>query len=328
MSPIRSACAASLVVAVLALIACGGGGDGTDGATAVAIPPATGIPVTPRTSGTTLGLHGIAWDGTQFVVVADSGGLVTSPDGATWTSLFNNPNAPCFLTCGRALNDVVWTGTQFVAVGGRGSIVTSPSGSGWQSRAIGGTTADLFAIVKAGSLLVAVGGNPLIGGTSLVSADGGATWTAYSTGDTDILRGVAWSGTRFVASGDNRLFTSTDGARWTAKFLDGGGNSVVWSGTKFVVVGSNGLGGPVLTSSDGISWAAHSIPSTNLLYGVAWSGTEFLAVGQNGAMLSSPDGTTWTSQGSATAQSLSHVAWFPTTKFVMTGANGTVITSP
>jgi hypothetical protein len=45
-------------------------------------------------------------------------------------------------------------------------------------------------------------------------------------------------------------------------------------------------------------------------------------------MLSSPDGVTWTSQGSATAQALSHIAWFPTIKFVMTGTNGTIITSP
>jgi len=319
-------------MALFALTGCGGGSDGSDSATAAASVPAAKIPVTAHATGTSIGFHGVAWDGNVFVTVGDVG-YATSPDGATWTTFPGNPLfTPCSTSdpCGHPpLYDIVWTGTQFVTVEARGLIASTNGWGGWQNRTPQpGTTANLFAIAKAGTLLVAVGGNPLLGGATAVSSDGATTWTVYSTGDSDVLRSVAWSGTRFVASGDNRLFVSTDGASWTVKFPDGGGKSVVWSGTKFVVVGSNASGGQVLTSADGISWTAHSVPTTSRLQSVAWSGTEFLAVGENGAMLSSPDGVTWTSQGSATAETLLHVAWFPTIKFVMTGTNGTIITSP
>ena len=200
---------------ILALTGCGGGSDGSDGAAGAAASPAAKIPVTSHASGTSIGFHGVAWDGNQFVTVGDDG-YATSPDGATWTTF---PGTPLFTPCSGGvpcghppLYDIVWTGTQFVAVGGRG-LIASGNGWGWMNRTpVPGTTANLFAIAKAGTLLVAVGGNPLLGGASAVSSDGAATWTVYTTGDTDILRSVAWSGTRFVASGDNRLFASPDGA--------------------------------------------------------------------------------------------------------------------
>src|SRR5258708_38277307 len=127
-----------------------------------------------------------------------------------------------------------------------------------------------------------------------------------TTGTTNALNGVAWSGTQFVAVGSGgTILTSPDGTTWTSRTLDTSTflgaflqgtflQGVTWSGTQFVAVGS---GGTVLTSPDGITWTSHfSQGATNILYGVAWSGTQFVAVGSVGTIRTSPYGITWTSQ--------------------------------
>src|SRR3954464_14426070 len=73
MSPIRSACASALFMALFALTGCGGGSDGSDSATAAASVPAAKIPVTAHATGTSIGFHGVAWDGNVFVTVGDVG---------------------------------------------------------------------------------------------------------------------------------------------------------------------------------------------------------------------------------------------------------------
>ena len=62
------------------------------------------------------------------------------------------------------------------------------------------------------------------------------------------------------------------------------------------------------------------------LTGVAGSGSRFVAVGNGGTILTSPDGSTWTTQASGTAQSLlSGVAWSGS-RFVAVGYGGTILT--
>ena len=76
-----------------------------------------GITWTTRTSGTTYGLNGVTWSGTQFVAVGFSGTILTSLDGITWTSRTSGTTYQ--------LNGVIWSGTQFVAVGLSGRIAIS-----------------------------------------------------------------------------------------------------------------------------------------------------------------------------------------------------------
>ena len=77
--------------------------------------------------------------------------------------------------------------------------------------------------------------------------------------------------------------------------------SVVWSGSQFVAVGSSGT---ILTSPDGHTWTTQTSGTSNSLYGVAWSSSgsqsEFVAVGNDGTILASPDGHTWTTQRAGT----------------------------
>jgi len=236
-----------------------------------------GMPVTSRTSGTTQNLFGVAWSGTQFVAVGDSGIILTSPNGIAWTTRTSGTTS--------ALRSVVWSGTQFVAVGVSGIILTSPNGIAWTSRT-SGTTQSPFGVAWSGTQFVAVGESGII----LTSTDG-ITWTSRTSGTTQHLFGVAWSGTQFVAVGiSGIILTSPDGIAWTTRTsgtglpLDG----VNWSGTQFVAVGGGGANGIILTSLDGITWTRQASGTTNRLFGVVWSGTQSVIVGANGTILTSP----------------------------------------
>jgi hypothetical protein len=63
------------------------------------------------------------------------------------------------------------------------------------------------------------------------------------------------------------------------------------------------------------------------LTGIRYSGTQLLAVGQRGAILTSPDGTTWTARHSGTPSTLIDAAW-GSGKWVVVGLGGTILTSP
>ena len=122
----------------------------------------------------------------------------------------------------------------------------------------------------------------------------GVNWTAQTSGTTNGLLGITWSGTQFVAVGDfGNILTSPDGVTWTAKVFFGANvwfEDITWSGTQFVVVGwEKSFYGPViLTSPDGVTWTAQNSGATNWFHGITWSGKQFVAVGDGGTILTSP----------------------------------------
>jgi hypothetical protein len=169
----------------------------------------------------------------------------------------------------------------------------------------------------------------------------GTTWTpstvtipttANARSATNSLRGVAWSGARYVAVGRNgatagAIVHSTDGANWTHADLSGTVprlNGVAWSGSTFVAVGLNGT---IHTSSDGVQWTQRhngSVTAKELIR-VAWDGAQFLAVGWGGVILTSPDGVNWAVRNN-TGANLYGIAKVDGRWFV-SGSNGAVLTS-
>jgi sugar lactone lactonase YvrE len=115
-----------------------------------------------------------------------------------------------------------------------------------------------------------------------------------------ISPGVAWTGSQFVAvSADGAVRTSPTGAAWAAQ-TSGTANSlrsVASSGSELVAVGSTGT---ILTSKNGgASWTAQTSGTTASLASVVWTGSQFVAVGVKGlygVILTSPNGTKWTTQ--------------------------------
>jgi hypothetical protein len=215
-----------------------------------------GVTWTSRTSGTSLALTGVAWNGSIFVATCiNTDKVFSSPDGVTWTQRTAPYGSGPF-------NDVFVQGTSFIVVGsdgsGNGRAAYSSNGTSWTGAAsmvsgsyqgVGGST----------SMLVTVGGS----GKIATSTDGGANWTAQTSGTAFGLFDVEWNGSVFCAVGPAQVRTSPDGVTWTDRTGSIARNlyGIVWTGNQFVAVGSSS--GPltprVLTSPDGTTWTEQSI---------------------------------------------------------------------
>lgn len=241
--------------------------------------------------------------------------------GVTWMSNLSTVDG---------MNGVAWFGSQWIAVGG-GTLSTSPDGHTWTSDLEldpqGTIQPGLNGVAGSDSLWVAVGSgldhtsgspSPLI----LTSTDR-FFWTPHFPVTSNpiffnmILSGVAWSGSHWVAVGDNGLILmSPDGHTWTlqasgtSKTLSG----VAWSGSRWVVVGEK----CILTSPDGHTWASQSPPYS--LSGVAWSGSQWVAVGI-GVILTSLDGLTWTPQPSVSPNAFLNGVAGSNSRWVAVGGN-------
>lgn len=96
--------------------------------------------------------------------------------------------------------------------------------------------------------------------------------------------------------------------------------------TNVVLTNSNGTLTTNQASTLGIVWHAVPRPTTNDLQGIAVLDDRFILTGDNGAVLTSPDGTNWTSRSTPIRAFLSGVATFPGGA-VAVGARGTIVTS-
>jgi len=62
-----------------------------------------------------------------------------------------------------------------------------------------------------------------------------------------------------------------------------------------------GDSGTILTSSDGTTWTSRTSGTSNGLFIIFYGNCTFVAVGYSGTILTSSDGTTWTSRTSGTS---------------------------
>ena len=172
---------------------------------------------TPRATGTVKALHGSIFGNGMFVAVGEGGTIVTSPDGMSWT---NRPSVADSLLRGVAAGNGL-----FVAVGDQGTIVTSPDGVTW-TRQESGTSNRLSAATFGNGVFV------VAAESAFLTSQDGVTWTRVAVGDADIFSTVAFGNGLFVASEiarpdfsclfipcypqDKQIYVSTDGARWRA----------------------------------------------------------------------------------------------------------------
>lgn len=194
--------------------------------------------------------------GTYFAV-GDTGTILSSTDGITWTThVSGTPNN---------LNGVAH-GTVYVAVGNSGTILTSGDGNTWTAHTSTPAVASILREVAAyGSIIVAVGD----AGTIVTSIDSGASWTLATLPGTPTptpnLVGVAAepqyvygatadpqlgyvSTAQFVAIDDaGKAYTSVNGITWSGAINTGIaanpgnlGKPMVSSGFGYVAVGNTG----------------------------------------------------------------------------------------
>jgi len=283
-------------------------------------------------------IDAVAWGRGKFVAVGydrvNAQGLITtSADGVTWVQA--NFGLPI------SLIDIVWTGSMFVVLGNdatkQGHILTSPDGLTWSSVLVIAKQ-HLQSITWNGTLLVAVGfdSTPRASSYSILTSNDGFNWTKKITPKLRILYDVVWNGTQFIVFGTFGLSSisliSPNGIAWTEwnTALDFKVSDSVWDGNQVVAVGSNITGsitGRSSTTTDGVRFSTlQTFPFTTYVGYIVWTGTQFVAVGGSGAIMTSPDGTTWTQQTSGVSDNFTGIAWNGS-KLVAVGVSGTIATS-
>ena len=170
-------------------------------------------------------------------------------------------------------------------------------------------------------------------GTILTSTDG-ALWTRVATlGTSEWINSVAWSGTSFVAVGEDgkvAIAVGDQSPTWdtvriaSEPYLQ----DVFWNDTLFIAVGEQGT---IFTSPNGSDWTEQlwDVLPTQLkgLNAVGSSGSLYVAVGIDLTIISSGDATEWIGRGQAAGGSLEGVTWTGT-RFVAVGLDNIIVTSP
>jgi hypothetical protein len=167
-----------------------------------------GLTWTPRTSIESARLTSISWTGSMFVAAGYGIGnsrltpIQFSKDGLNWV------NGDEFTA-----NAMVWTGTELIAIDNGLRISKSDSGSIWNIRsgAIDKINGNLNGIVSVNGKHVVVGGTGIVAtGRSLIfESSDGINWMARYSGNTPILRSIAYGMGTFVAVGDSGLILTS-----------------------------------------------------------------------------------------------------------------------
>lgn len=158
-------------------------------------------------------------------------------------------------------------------------------------------------VVYCGDRFIALGT-----GEILVSADG-KSWSPQIVPDESGLRftDAVWGAGRFILVGGttcpDRFFgwISTNTVDWAP--ITAGGLGIVFGNGQFVLVGGSAFGGAkIATSPDGLTWTDHNPPIFGSLRTVAYGNGKYVAAGgeyclgyRGGVILSSTNGTDWTS---------------------------------
>lgn len=263
-------------------------------------------------------LKSVACDGNGVYVAAASdssmygtfGSIYKTTDWSTW-----NDVTPSQINGG--VNAVTYGAGKFVAVtdqtvdsggnSGKGLIAISTNGAAWNIKD-SGIAANLTGIAFGSSKY------------DLVTSDGhiytstdGTSWTSKYSNSSYSFNTIAYLNNQFVAVGVKYtsgnpsgivIAKSSDGLSWgTPKVISSTSNinitGIAYSGSNYVIVGVNNSTnkGTIYKSTDLTSWQNVSV-NTSALNSVSFGNGGFVAVGTGGVLMSSQDGTTWSSKAS------------------------------
>ncbi|WP_221414169.1 immunoglobulin-like domain-containing protein [Paenibacillus sp. 598K] len=279
----------------------------------------TVVPVTWTSRGsssvTSSQLNGLTYGSGKYVAVGNSGTVVTSEDGVTWTR-----RTVSGVT--QNLQSVIHENGKYVAVGQNSTIITSDDGLTWTKRTVSGSQ-NLQSVTYGNGKFVAVGAN----GRVITSPDG-TSWTVQTSNVTYNLNGVTYGNGQYVAVGYvGTVITSANAITWTAQTINSYSDiySIAYENGKYIAGGSYGA---LISSPDGVSWASHISNASYHLNGIAYGNDMYVVVGNSGKVVTSADGVNWTlqSSSSSTTNNLLKVIYVNDT-FMAVGANGTILQS-
>ena len=291
-------------------------------------------------------LRSVTCGDSQYVVVGDSGTILTSPDGLVWTSRISG------ITAG--LRSVTYGNGQYIAIGDSSRILTSANGIIWNSRS-SGTGNNLNSVTYGNGQFIAVGNRGIYDTEIVITSPDGITWALNTTGyyahgflvNTDLvfifygngqntaLRNNIFSDPiRPISRELSDIITSSDGIHWTTiwstPFPGNTGQfsiltSVTYGNGRYVAVGTGNLNTSA-TSTDGITWGSGPAFAEPWFNFVTYGNGQYVAVGGGGVIYTSPEGLTDTKSISGITSNLNSVT-YGNGLYVAVGDNGTILIS-
>jgi hypothetical protein len=178
----------------------------------------------------------IAYVGSFYLAGGDSGTLVSSSDGITWTARTFGATT--------SIRTFATDGTIYVAAGNAALRSATDPTSTWTNRTSQINDSFCRKVIYDGTQFIVVGGNTS-SGTKIATSTNGTTWTGRLT-SSEQYNDVAYDGVgNYLAvagdASDRTLTSSTNGTTWTETTVGNAGmaHGVVWNGTDFVVVGTD-----------------------------------------------------------------------------------------
>ncbi len=178
-------------------------------------------------------LRGVSFLG-GFIAVGDGGALRTSDNGVSWTARSSGTSS--------TLRAVAAGNGRYVAVGDGGTVTISTDLSSWTASSYP-AAGDLVGIAYSNrsgiNTFVAIGST----GATLVSSDGGVTWTVRKIADGSTPRGIAVTSTFAVVTADGSVYRSIAGLEWLGPVTSGTRDlrAVSADGYGFAAVGAVGV---------------------------------------------------------------------------------------
>lgn len=275
-----------------------------------------GVNWTSPTSTTVQGnLRGAAFGDGQWLLAGDAG-LVASPDGITWTMLassssfnggsvaYGNGRFVASDISGRiavstdrgatwidsskkaGLQQIAFAHDRFVGAPG---LVSSPDGLNWSADVpVPGGAGHWLRICVIDDVFYAVGTtDPMQEKNGIIArSDDGLSWTVVAT-MSQLVESVGGKNGLLVACGEmGEIWTSNDGLSWQQAdgrplFFIGPAATILWVGDSLVAAT---LGGQILLSDDGITWAKDEFASSGTIFGLAAGNGQVLAFGAGGVI--------------------------------------------
>ena len=212
------------------------------------------------------------------------------------TSPASKPVASWFVT--PTIEAMAYGAGTYVAAGyssGGGVLLTSSDGVSWSQRLSGGQW--LSSVAYGAGKFVAVG----YGGTLLTSTDS-ITWTPQTSGTTKDLSAVVFgNGLFFVSTGTTTSLSSQDGVNWSPHTDPTYSlSNPIFSASSFYAVGrarnqvTFQYESRILSSTDGTAWTSRTLPTADYLYGFTFSAGVFVATDDSNSLLTAADGGAWT----------------------------------
>jgi hypothetical protein len=190
--------------------------------------------------------------------------------------------AGCVLAAGLAAGALAGAGSAASVTAARSAAQRCATAPG------GGLT--LANVAAAGGVVRAVGSNGLIASTRDLSR-----WRVERSPVVHNLRGIAWTGRRWVAVGDVGSIIYRRGTQWVAVPGIPPTTGLRGVAARPGLVVASGSAGVLFTSPDGIHWTLAQSGTTRLLWGGTRVGSSVAVSGQDSTVIASRNGVDWKS---------------------------------